>query len=424
MSWVIRRESPDGPVPHRLVLPVRRMDILAAFFDPEPVGHRLCLASPARGYNAGMGEQMEVQGRRSLDRSRLGRGLILAVALSAATLVIISLLTLNHDTFTALSHLSPAFLLLAAALSLGRWLWSVLRTRLLVASTGKKVPFRNLVKTVYGGYFTGLITPWRAGGVTGEAFFLYEYGLEAGESAALVSFGACVSTVLLILFFPLTIWLAARHIDLSFTIQGFLYSALAIGLLFLALVLLGLLRPQIAVGNSLLRHSPSSLRKRDWSQRFLARLSSEIQTFSQSLRGILNLGVARILAVILLTLLYWLSGFMAVPVALIGLGYGSYFWKAVVAQLVIQVLMPFIPTPGGSGMGEVGFLLVYKSILPDVGVAGLLTLIWRFVDFYLGLLVGGAAFITIMRDMSKSPRRRPSGNDGEGTEGKEGERGG
>jgi len=96
---------------------------------------------------------------------------------------------------------------------------------------------------------------------------------------------------------------------------------------------------------------------------------------------------------------------MAIPAAVVGLGYGSYFWQAVVAQLVVHILMPFVPTPGGSGIGEVGFLYVYKSILPDVGVAGLLTLIWRFIDFYLGLLVGGAAFILIMRDIGRSPRR-------------------
>jgi hypothetical protein len=38
-------------------------------------------------------------------------------------------------------------------------------------------------------------------------------------------------------------------------------------------------------------------------------------------------------------------------------------------------------------------------------VAGLLTLIWRFIDFYLGLLVGGAAFILVMRDVGRTPRR-------------------
>jgi len=363
------------------------------------------------GYNAVMSDDLEMKGKRVLDRSRLRRGLIIAITLSAATLIIISLFTLDRDTFTALSDLSPFFLLLAAALSLGRWLWSALRMRILVGSTGKQVPFRNIIKTIYGGYFTGLITPWRAGGVTGEAVYLYIYGLEAGEAVAVVSFGACISTFLLILFFPLAIWLASRNIDFSLTLQGFVFSALGFGLIFLAVVLLAILKPDAAVGKTLMRYSPSLLKRREWYRRFLDRLNTEIHTFGLSLRQIVGLGGVKLTAVVLLTLLYWISGFMAVPVALVGLGYGSLFWKAVIAQLVIQILLPFVPTPGGSGIGEVGFLFVYNSILPEVGVATLLTLIWRFIDFYLGLLVGGAAFILIMRDLNRSPSRKPDSDE-------------
>ncbi|MEW6552712.1 MAG: lysylphosphatidylglycerol synthase transmembrane domain-containing protein [Actinomycetota bacterium] len=353
-----------------------------------------------------MEEEKRFEKERSLDRSRLRRGLVLAVALSAATLIVISLATLDRATFSALSDLSPGYLVLAAALSLGRWLWSVVRMQMLVVATGKSVPWRNIFKTVYAGYFTGLITPLRAGGVTGEMLFLYEYGLGAGEAVAVVSFGACISTALLMLLFPFAIWIARSFIDLSLSIQGVLFSALAVGLLYLALVLWAILRPHDTVGKTLLDHSPAFLRKRDWYRRFLSRLGGEIQSFAASLRQLARIGRARLVAVVVLTLLYWFTGFLAIPVAVVGLGYGSYFWQAVVAQLVVHILMPFVPTPGGSGIGEVGFLYVYKSVLPDIGVAGLLTLIWRFIDFYLGLLVGGAAFIMVMRDIARSPRRK------------------
>lgn len=345
-------------------------------------------------------------GRQHLDRTRLRRGFVIAVSLSAVTLIAISLLTLDRETFSALSRISPGMLVLAAVLSLGKWIWSVARMRLVLGLAEKRLPFRDVAKTVYTGYFCGLITPWRAGGVTSEVFFLYEYGLEVGEAAAVVSFGACISTALLMLFFPFAIWIANSFITLSVSIRSVLFSALAVGLLFLGLVLLAILRPQATVGNTLLDHSPSFLRRREWYRRFLARLSSEIETFVRSLRLIVRLGKARMAAVIALTILYWFTGFLAMPAAVVGLGYPSYFWKAVVAQMVVQILMPFMPTPGASGVGEVGFLFVYKSILPDTGIAGLLTLIWRFVDFYLGLLVGGIAFILGMRDVAKSPRRR------------------
>ncbi|MFW6113930.1 MAG: hypothetical protein ACOC78_03295, partial [Actinomycetota bacterium] len=87
-----------------------------------------------------MGDKMEVKAHRGEDRSRLKRGLILGITLSAAALVIISLLTLDRETFEALSNLSPFYLILAAGLSLGRWIWSGIRMKLLVASTGKAIP--------------------------------------------------------------------------------------------------------------------------------------------------------------------------------------------------------------------------------------------------------------------------------------------
>ncbi|MGQ9537796.1 MAG: lysylphosphatidylglycerol synthase transmembrane domain-containing protein [Actinomycetota bacterium] len=351
-------------------------------------------------------EQQPSEEGLSVNRSRIRRGLVLTVSLSTVTLVAISLATMGREIPIALSRLSSLYLLLAVALSLGRWQMSALRMRLLVRAVGGDLPFHHLLKTVYGGCFTGMVTPWRAGGITGEAVFLYHYGLGAGEAAAVVSFGACVSTFLLMLVFPLAIWLAQRYFRFSFTVRGFLFSALALGLLFLALVVFSLLQPQAAVDRVLLRISPSFLRRRQGYRRFLSRLGEEVRSFSDSLRHMVFLGPSRLGMVAGLTLLFWLMGFLAVPFALVGLGYGAYFWKSMVAQLVVQLLMPFIPTPGGSGLGEVGFLYVYSHVLPDAGLAGVLTLIWRFVDFYLGILVGGAAFLLILRDIDRHPRGR------------------
>ncbi len=341
----------------------------------------------------------------AVDRSRLRRGLVLAFSLSTAALMVIMLSTMRKDITSALSHPSPFYLFLAVFLSLFRWSWSVARMRLLVRAVGSDVPVPRLFKTVFAGSFTGQVTPWRAGGITGEAFFLYFYGLGPGEAAAVVSFGASVSTVLLILTLPPAIWLAERYFTFSFTVRGFLFSALTVGLLFLGLVIFSLLHPESALDRTILRFSPGFLRRRDGYRRFLARLTEEVRTFSYSLRRMAGLGACKLALVILLSFLFWVTGFLAMPFVLVGLGYGSFFWKAVIAQLVVQILLPFIPIPGGSGLGELGFLYVYNSILHNGVVAGLMTLIWRFLDFYLGILVGGTAFLLVLRDTRSSPRR-------------------
>lgn len=351
----------------------------------------------------------------SVDKKRLKRGLLLALALSAATLVFLSLLTINRDTFNALSRLSPSILLMAMSLSLGRWALSALRMGVILSTMGRKLPFSNLLKTVYGGYFTGLVTPWRAGGITGEAVFLYLYGVPAGEAAAAISFGASVSTILLLLLFPLAIALATKSINLNFTFKGFMFSALGIGIIFVVLVVLAMLRAKNLSVEKVMARSPRFLARRTTYARAVEKFVMEMDRFSSSLRLLFRLRLRDAISVIFLSVSFWLLGFLVVPTVLVGLGYSSYFGHAVLAQLLVQLLMPFLPVPGGSGVGEVGFFWLYQRFLPDPGIASLLTLVWRFIDFYLGLLIGGIFFMWIMRDVSRKNRSSLLRVDGEDT---------
>lgn len=340
-----------------------------------------------------------------LEKSRVRRGIAIAVGLPAASLVVIAFLTIRRDTFSAISHVSPFFFILAVAISLGKWFWSIVTARILISSTGKRVSLRDLAKIMYAQSFTGIVTPLQAGGVAVEGFFLYEYRLDAGEAAGVVGFSAAVSTLILVLTFPAALFFGIKYLHLSFTFRGALLVGLLLAIVFLALVLLALFQPSMEIDTRLLAHSPLFLRKRGGYQRFIHRLASEVRTLGKSLRDIMRLGPLRILLVIFFSLMFWVFGFFAVPVLLIGLGFPELFWKAVLAQMVIQVLLPFIPVPGGSGFGDAGFFYVYSSIVPESGLAGFLTLLWRFVDYYLNLLVGGIFFVLIMRDLGKSSRR-------------------
>ena len=341
-----------------------------------------------------------------LEKNRLRRGILVALAVSAATLVCLSLLTINRETFSALSHLSPGILALAVALSMGRWFLSAFRMRLILRGLGRKLPISTLIKTVYGGYFTGLITPWRAGGITGEAVFLYLYGIPAGEAAAAISFGASISTMLLLLLFPWAIILASKYINLNFTFRGLMLSALGIGVFFLSLVLLAMARAGSLDADKLVERSPGFLKRKAAYVRWVGKLVQEIGRFSNGLKLLFKLRFREILLVIFYSVAFWLLGFMVVPTVLVGLGYPRYFGQAVLAQLVVQLLMPFVPVPGGSGVGELGFFWLYQRFLPEPGIASVLTLAWRFIDFYLGLLIGGVFFMWIMKDAG-SPRTPP-----------------
>ena len=51
------------------------------------------------------------------------------------------------------------------------------------------------------------------------------------------------------------------------------------------------------------------------------------------------------------TILYWSSLFMIIPVILRGLGYEPNYLRAYVMQTIFNLVIPYIPTPGASGVG-------------------------------------------------------------------------
>ena len=129
-------------------------------------------------------------------------------------------------------------------------------------------------------------------------------------------------------------------------------------------------------------------------------MAEETSRFAAFLREIVRLGWKQVLLAAFCSLMFWASSMLVMPMVLVALGYHGYFWQAAVASLVVYLLMPFVPVPGGSGVGELGFYSIFSSFLTS-DLAGLLTLIWRFFDFYLGLLVGGSAFLLVLRDMRR-----------------------
>ena len=334
-------------------------------------------------------------------RAGMRRWLLLAVGLSVAALVLISLLTMDREILHTLSGLSVPWFLLAVGLALSRWLWAALRIRVLSSPSGVRVPLRRLLKLVFAGNFAGVISPMRAGGVATETYLLYRYGLSAGASAAVITFGMVISTALLLLSVPLALALGLKSINLSFAFKGMFYLAFAACLFFAVVVSVTIKRPAWRLEGSMLKAFPR-LDRHPKLRRSVQRMSEEAARFASFLREIAALGPKPLLLATLYAALFWSSNLLTMPVVMVALGRPEYFMRSLVAQLVVVTLMPFVPVPGGSGIVEPGFYAVYSGFL-SADLAGLLTLIWRFLDFYLGLMVGGASFLLALRDLRYLP---------------------
>ena len=63
-----------------------------------------------------------------------------------------------------------------------------------------------------------------------------------------------------------------------------------------------------------------------------------------------------------------------------------------IAAVLINLVLYFLPTPGGSGIAEAGFVMLFANILPS-GLEGILAVLWRFTAEYLPFMLG--AVVTI-----------------------------
>lgn len=55
------------------------------------------------------------------------------------------------------------------------------------------------------------------------------------------------------------------------------------------------------------------------------------------------------------------------------------------------MITAFVPIPGASGGSEGVYFMLFSPVLGEIGTPTTL-LIWRFVTYYLGLILGGLVF--------------------------------
>lgn len=327
-------------------------------------------------------------------------GLFIAISVSVVAIVAIMLMTMDHETWEAISEMSPLFFFIAFALIAGKWLATCVRTRLLIRASGSRLDLWKTSKAVLSGGFTGAVTPFHAAGIPTEIYFLYKYGLTGPQATAVVTSGAAISIVLFIVVIPFVFIASIARIHVSMGVRTLVAIAGIIGFFFLLFVAYSMKEPA-RVGTAIKSHAPRALRSRPSFNRNLDRFLGAVADFSESLQTIIRYKKSTLVLIVFLTFVFWALGFMVTPVILWGLGYPQFFWDAMLAQLVVSCLQPFMPIPGESGMAEAAFVGVFAIFVPEY-LLGFLTLAWRFFMFYLVISVTGVIFLIALRDAGKT----------------------
>lgn len=337
-----------------------------------------------------------------MDKRRLWRYVALALGLSVVAIAAISLMTMDGGTFRALSGIDPFSLVVVLALVFGKWGSECGRYSLIVRAAGGRMPMRHTARAVMGSAFTGSVTPMRSATFPVQVFFFTRYGLSGGQATAVATTGGALNVIVTALAMPAVLALSASRIQLAVGLRTVLFAIAGAGFLVFLFLLLALSNPDRAV-RVLERLTPPSLMKRRRFAELRRKAARGMEDFSGSFRAILRAPKSTLASIVLLTVVFWLSGAFVASWLLRGMGFGQFFWNALLAQMLVSSILPLAPLPGESGVAEAAFAGVFSMFLRKNYLA-LVTLAWRFFTLYLPLAALGIAFVMAMRDCAGSER--------------------
>lgn len=308
--------------------------------------------------------------------NKLYKRLALLIGLVGAISAAVIYLTVDVDTLRHLDSFKPWSIVAALiCLAVGMYFDGTRLTGLAKIS-GERLSLGQAVQVIFGNYFLALLTPGATGGAVAQLLFLRQAGLPTGKATVIVLVRTILSILFLLVCMPIVFYLDPGLVPWISTKT----LATASGII-LILILGGiwLVRSNL-IGRLLIivmRRFRPSLRRRFY-------------ILYRDVRGAIFLLSAAPLGVVRVFLesgLSLLALYSIVPTLFLGLGI-NIDWSVILGRMIfLNFLLYFAPTPGGSGIAEGGFVMLFNEFLPP-GTVGILAVAWRIIAEYLPFLFG------------------------------------
>ncbi|UCF29875.1 MAG: flippase-like domain-containing protein [bacterium] len=280
-----------------------------------------------------------------------------------------------------------------------------LRLYLVVRAMGYIVSFRFIMRLVFVNIFFSNATPMATGGGFIQIYFLTRNGISIGEATAATSIRTLFAALSMLTLAPVFFFLEPNLFDPFRDGRVYVYFVGVAGL-YLTLVFLVLFRVRLfkALLYRLMRffHRSGILSRRCFRRVFL-RLSREMGFFSEGFRRFVKGPPLCVLGAFLSTCLFLLSLFSFSVVLIKGLQYEVPAVTIFAIQSVVTFFMYFTPTPGAVGFAESSYMLLFSKLVGQHDIT-LLTISWRFLTIYIGVLIG---ILVAYREMFRACMRRP-----------------
>ncbi len=302
--------------------------------------------------------------------------LILLLLLVGVISSIVIYFTVDIHTLRHLNSFQPWSLVLALLFLMIGLYFDGTRLMHLVSISGESIRLIEAVQVVFGNYFLALLTPGAAGGAVAQVMFLRKAGVPMGKATVLVVVRTLLSIFFLLLFLPVVLYYDPDIVPgLS---ENVLTTASAL--------LVGIILGSIWLFRTSLPNYLLVVLTKKFSHNYRRR----IFILYRDVRGavfMLSSAPLSMFTVFIESAISLLALYSVVPVLFMGMGITVNIPQIMGRMILLNILLYFAPTPGGSGIAEGGFIFLFSDFLPS-GTVGISAVAWRIIVEYLPFIIG------------------------------------
>ena len=256
-------------------------------------------------------------------------------------------------------------------------------TRLLTLAriTGEDLPLPDVVKVVLSNYFLAVLTPGATGGAIAQVMFMRRAGVSVARSTVIILVRTIMSIFFLIVMLPIFM-----KQDEAITSWVPMPVIMTVSVIFIAIPVAAVALMRTNYPKRIIYYFSRYFRHERRRQAFRLYYDFRQAVYIMGkqpvmvLRAFIESGVS-------LTFIY-----MTVPAYFLGLQFPFDLVQVMGRMYLLNLVLYFSPTPGGSGVAEAGFVALFNHLVPS-GTVGILAVLWRFTAEYLPFILG--AFITL-----------------------------
>ena len=240
----------------------------------------------------------------------------------------------------------------------------------LVKISHEKITLYQAVQVIFGNYFLALLTPGATGGAVAQLMFLRHAGVPTGKAAVLVIVRTLLSIFFLVLCMPL-IFLNDEGI-LPGVSNEWLMGITVFAFLGIVFLVWGARR-------GFLDFLVISLTKRFSNQK-----RKKIFAFYRDTKSAISLLLHAPRSMLLVFLESGLNLLFIYNIPFRGM---AKMMGGMVSMDMAEDILTMVNTPGGAGIAEGGFVMLFADTVP-AGTVGIIAVCWRLIAEYIPFLIG------------------------------------